>query len=76
MRAEPDQSYFERRSNEELRAAGSASSWLAQEAHRDLAARYAQLAASIAEAEDKLDGRVCGDPLHGKLNRLLIIKQK
>lgn len=54
MATEPDHIYFDRRALEEAGAAQAAADASAQRAHRDLAARYAQLAAAILEADEKL----------------------
>ena len=51
---ESDASYFRRRAEEELAAAGSAASPHARAVHFEMADRYAQLAAAIEEATDKL----------------------
>lgn len=51
---ESDISYFRRRADEELAAAGSATAPQVQAVHFEMAERYAQLAAAIEEATDKL----------------------
>jgi hypothetical protein len=51
---ESDASYFRRRAEEEFEAAASTASPDARAVHFDLAGRYAQLAAAIEEATDKL----------------------
>jgi hypothetical protein len=51
---EPDHVYFHRRASEEEAAASHAADELAEAAHRELASRYAQLAAAIREAHEKL----------------------
>lgn len=51
---EPDGSYFRRRAAEEFAAANSASCEFAQAAHFELGERYAQLAAAIDEANERL----------------------
>ena len=53
---ETHQQYFHRRHVEESVAAESAADHRARKAHLELAARYAQLAASLAEAEERLNG--------------------
>lgn len=51
---EADQSYFNRRSSQELEAADAAVGGPAERPHRELAVRYAIRAASIREADDRL----------------------
>jgi hypothetical protein len=60
---ESDQQYFWRRSQEQSAAADRASDVRARVAHLELAARYAQLAAAISEAEERLGVRKAGTPL-------------
>jgi hypothetical protein len=54
MSREADQSYFSRRSNQELDAAAAAAGGPAERPHRELAVRYAIRAASIREVYDRL----------------------
>jgi hypothetical protein len=51
---ESDVSYFQRRADEELAAARLTPSASARAVHFEMAERYAQLAAAIEEATDKL----------------------
>jgi len=51
---ETDACYFRRRAAEEFAAAKTAPSVQARAVHWEMAERYAQLAAAIAEADEKL----------------------
>ena len=51
---ESDASYFRRRADEEFAAAGSAALPQVRAVHFEMGERYAQLAAAIEEATDKL----------------------
>lgn len=51
---ESDASYFKRRAEEEFAAAAAAAAPQVRAVHFEMAERYAQLAAAIDEATDKL----------------------
>ena len=51
---ESDASYFQRRAEEEFAAAASGATPQVRAVHLEMAERYAQLAAAIDEATDKL----------------------